>query len=58
MYTKTSKPLVLQDYFNAIWVRDTDMKRPTLGNSFVNEIIRWEKAMVVSSTKLEYMVSF
>ncbi len=34
------------------------MKRPTIGNSFVNEVIRWEKAMVVSSTKLKYMVSF
>jgi hypothetical protein len=58
MYRKTNKPLVLQDYSNAIWVGDTNMKRPTLGNSFVNEGIRCEKAMVVSSTKLQYMASF
>jgi hypothetical protein len=53
MYKKTSKLPVLQDYSNAIWVGDNNMKRPTLGNSFVNEVIRCEKAMVVSSTKLE-----
>ncbi len=53
MYKKTNKLLVLQDYSNAIWVGDNNMKRPTLGNSFVNEVIRWEKAMVVSNTKLE-----
>jgi hypothetical protein len=58
MYRKTNKLLVLQDYSNAIWVGDIDMKRPTLGNSFVNEAIRWEKAMVVSNTKLEYMAWF
>ncbi len=58
MYRKTNKLLVLQDHFNVIWVGDTGMKRPMLGNSFVNEVIRWEKAMVVSSTNLEYMASF
>jgi len=58
MYKKTNKLLVLQEYSNAIWVGDTNMKWPTLGNSFVNEVIRWEKAMVVSSTKLEYMALF
>jgi len=58
MYRKTNKPLVLQDYSNTNWVGDTNMKRLMLGNSFVTEVIRWEKAMVVSSTKLGYMVSF
>ncbi len=58
MYRKTNNLLVLQDYSNVIWVGNINMKRPTLGNSFVNEVIRWENAMVVSSTKLEYMASF